>query len=126
MIEPLLFNDVSGKTESEVVDHIASEFECSVESLGIKRLLICDIDTGPWGCDSSAWILYVGVDGKLYEVHGSHCSCYGFEGQWEPTETTGKYLTSEYCPQNRDDGHGVMSIPGRIRALFDVEGNLIG
>lgn len=23
-------------------------------------------------------------DGKLYEVHGSHCSCYGLEGQWEP------------------------------------------
>lgn len=21
-------------------------------------------------------------DGKLYEVHGSHCSCYGLEGQW--------------------------------------------
>jgi hypothetical protein len=27
-------------------------------------------------------------DGKLYEVHGSHCSCYGLEGQWEPEETT--------------------------------------
>lgn len=22
-------------------------------------------------------------DGKLYEVYGSHCSCYGLEGQWE-------------------------------------------
>lgn len=27
-------------------------------------------------------------DGKLYEVNGSHCSCYGLEGQWEPEETT--------------------------------------
>jgi hypothetical protein len=26
--------------------------------------------------------------GKLYEVHGSHCSCYGLEGQWEPEETS--------------------------------------
>lgn len=26
--------------------------------------------------------------GKLYEVNGSHCSCYGLEGQWEPEETT--------------------------------------
>lgn len=24
---------------------------------------------------------------KYYEVHGSHCSCYGLEGQWEPEET---------------------------------------
>lgn len=23
-------------------------------------------------------------DGVLYEVSGSHCSCYGLEGQWEP------------------------------------------
>ena len=23
-------------------------------------------------------------DGLLYEVHGSHCSCYGLEGQWRP------------------------------------------
>lgn len=27
-------------------------------------------------------------DGKLYEVNGSHCSCDGLEGQWEPEETT--------------------------------------
>jgi hypothetical protein len=25
--------------------------------------------------------------GKLYLVEGGHCSCYGLEGQWEPTET---------------------------------------
>lgn len=25
--------------------------------------------------------------GKLYRVTGSHCSCYGLEGQWEPQET---------------------------------------
>lgn len=27
-------------------------------------------------------------DGVLYEVNGSHCSCYGLEGQWMPEETT--------------------------------------
>ena len=27
-------------------------------------------------------------DGKLYEVNGSHCSCYGLEGQFKPEETT--------------------------------------
>lgn len=25
-------------------------------------------------------------DGKLYEVNGGHCSCYGLEGQWNPEE----------------------------------------
>lgn len=26
--------------------------------------------------------------GKLFEVNGGHCSCYGLEGQWEPEETS--------------------------------------
>lgn len=26
-------------------------------------------------------------DGKIYEVNGSHGSCCGLEGQWEPEET---------------------------------------
>ena len=25
-------------------------------------------------------------NGKLYEVNGGHCSCYGLEGQWDPEE----------------------------------------
>jgi hypothetical protein len=34
-----------------------------------------------------AFVLFL-KDGKLYEVHGSHCSCYGLEDQWDPEETT--------------------------------------
>jgi hypothetical protein len=34
----------------------------------------------------NAFVLFE-QDGKLYEVHGGHCSCYGLEGQWEPEET---------------------------------------
>ncbi len=35
----------------------------------------------------SAWVLFIEND-KLYEVCGSHCSCYGLEDQWEPEETS--------------------------------------
>lgn len=31
-------------------------------------------------------------NGKIYEVTGGHCSCYGLEGQWEPEEITKDYL----------------------------------
>jgi hypothetical protein len=31
-------------------------------------------------------------DGKLFEVYGSHCSCNGLEGQWEPEETSWEAL----------------------------------
>ncbi|WP_308636125.1 hypothetical protein [Paenibacillus silvisoli] len=30
-----------------------------------------------------AWVLYE-QNGRLWEVNGSHCSCYGLEGQWAP------------------------------------------
>ncbi len=38
-----------------------------------------------------AWVLFE-QDGKLYEVNGSHCSCYGLEGQFQPEETELKAL----------------------------------
>jgi len=37
--------------------------------------------------DGDAFVLFA-RDGQLFEVNGSHCSCYGLEGQWEPEETT--------------------------------------
>jgi len=46
-------------------------------------------------------------DGKLYEVNGGHCSCYGLEGQFAPEETDidvlkhrlveGKLGCNDYC-----------------------------
>ena len=38
-----------------------------------------------------AWVLFE-KDGKLYEVNGGHCSCYGLEGQWEPEEVNLKEI----------------------------------
>lgn len=37
--------------------------------------------------EGDAFVLYE-KDGKLFEVNGSHCSCYELEEQWEPEETT--------------------------------------
>ncbi len=48
-------------------------------------VLICWYDVGNW--EGSAFVLFE-QDGKLYEVYGSHCSCYGLEDQWSPEETS--------------------------------------
>lgn len=40
-------------------------------------------------------------DGKLYEVSGSHCSCYGLEDQWEPEETTVETLRARLLAAGR-------------------------
>lgn len=38
-----------------------------------------------------AFVLF-SKNGKLYEVNGSHCSCYGLEGEWEPEKASLKEL----------------------------------
>ena len=33
-------------------------------------------------------IVILQTEEGLFEVHGSHCSCYGLEGQWDPRPVT--------------------------------------
>ena len=61
------------------------DFEINESELGG-----CDILFAYYGYESyegEAFVLYE-KDGKLYEVNGSHCSCYGLEDQWDPEVTT--------------------------------------
>jgi len=37
--------------------------------------------------EGKAWVL-LEKEGKLFEVNGEHCSCYGVEGQWEPKQVS--------------------------------------
>jgi hypothetical protein len=53
------------------------------------EILIAIYDYKNWGRE--AFILYE-QDRYFYEVHGSYCSCYGFEGQWDPEETSEEFL----------------------------------
>lgn len=39
------------------------------------------------GYEGNAAVLYVN-DGKLWAAYGSHCSCHGLEGQWEPEQVS--------------------------------------
>lgn len=65
---------------------VMSYFRIGEEDLEGVEILLASYDE-VWAYDGEAYVLFR-KDGKLYEVHGSHCSCYGLEGQWEPEETT--------------------------------------
>ena len=41
-------------------------------------------------------------DNKLYEVNGSHCSCYGLEGRWSPEETFPEAAVKQECFQDNE------------------------
>lgn len=68
-------------------------------------------------------------DGKLYEVHGNHCSCYGLEGQWEPEEATveslrktvGEKVFANYCEYDTEAKQGWSDALARLSESEEAE-----
>jgi hypothetical protein len=54
-----------------------------------RDIIIAVYETEPY--EGTAMVLFE-QDGKLFEVHASHCSCMGLEGQWGAEETTWEAL----------------------------------
>jgi hypothetical protein len=59
----------------------------------VKKILFACYGTGSY--EGAAYVLFRGTDGKLYDVHASHCSCYGLEGQWTPEPVKPKNVLDE-------------------------------
>lgn len=65
--------------------------------------------------DGSAFVLF-DRNGQLYEVHGSHCSCYGLEDQWDPEETS-----TDALMHHMDQGYfGYQDLGERAKQLKGV------
>lgn len=91
----LCLADLENYTEEEVKEHLVSSYEASdLEGL---QVLVAYESVGKYGCDSSSFfLLQEEKTGKLFEVHAEHCSLFGFEGQFDPEETTLEYLRSDH------------------------------
>ena len=96
----LKFIDFENMSDAEVLDKIASDYEVAPEKLAEVTILVAAQDEG--GYAGASWFLvHDNATGKLQIVDGGHCSCYGFEGQWEPDNTDVEYLLSDKfyaCP----------------------------
>lgn len=71
--------------EFESKEDMMREFCISSEQLEGVEILYASYDCPPY--EGYAHVIFR-KDDKLYEVNGSHCSCYGLEDQWEPEETS--------------------------------------
>ena len=97
----IFLEDLADLKENEVKNHISVEYAEKNEAelrkeLNKFKILIVYESVGSWGRDSSSFFLIQSKKNKeLFEVHGSHCSCYGFEGQWSPKKTSIEYLKSD-------------------------------
>lgn len=67
------------------IDDVRSQFQISSEAIHDAEVVLAWYGNGDY-C-GSAYVLFV-RNGKLWEVHASHCSCNGIEGQWDPQETS--------------------------------------
>ena len=112
MTNKLYLADLSDMSEEEIKEHIAAEYSGSTVGFDVRypipecrsalaailenfSVIIAYESVGDCGCDSSSWFLVQEkTSGLLYEFSGSHCSCYGFEGQFYLEETTLEYLQS--------------------------------
>lgn len=79
MLYPLYYGNWSSEED------MLRDFSISKEEMGECSIYVASYEQESY--DGSAFVLFA-KDGKLYEVHGSHCSCYGLEGMWEPEETS--------------------------------------
>lgn len=62
---------------------------CRYFGLNACDLEGCNVLFAAYECEYEGKALVVFLrDGHLYEVNGSHCSCYGLEDQWDEEETT--------------------------------------
>lgn len=71
-------------------DDVAHQFALNAEDLKGVKILFAVYNCGDY--EGQAFVVFR-KNRKLYEVNGSHCSCYGLEGQFEPEETNVKALT---------------------------------
>jgi hypothetical protein len=70
-------------------DEVIAAYEISPDALKDAEILLAWYGDGCYSGDS---VVVFRRNGKLYEVNGSHCSCHGLEGQWQPEETSPQAL----------------------------------
>lgn len=93
--EPVYLNDWENK--SDVFEDFAREADETV------NILFASYSDENYVGD--AWVMFE-QNGKLYEVNGDHCSCFGLEGQWAPEEVLLKELEHRLIRGTFGEGGG--------------------
>jgi hypothetical protein len=83
------------------IEDIISNYEAPKDALDGAVIYLAWYGYGSY--DGQSLVIFE-KDGKLYEVNGSHCSCYGLEGQWEPEETSWEALAKRKVDDNYTSG----------------------
>lgn len=93
----LKIGEYAGMSYDDIVKDIVNNYDVEESTVNQYKLVVASLND--YGYDEDSYFLLIHkVTGKLYEVNGGHCSCYGFEGQFQPEETTAEYVFSDKFP----------------------------
>lgn len=94
----LFLADLAGADIEHLFNHLKDNYApFDVELLNDLDPLIAYESVGDYGCDSSSFFLFRNREtNELFEMHGSHCSCMGFENQFSLESVTIEYLKSKH------------------------------
>jgi hypothetical protein len=98
---------------------VAKEFAVPVEEFDEYELLIAIYDLSEAYSGDAYVLMYKKDDGLLYEAHGSHCSCMGLEGQFEPESVPVEALKKRIVDNNYCYGAAAIAKP-YIKELLDL------
>ena len=77
------------ETTCKPIDLLCKEYDITEEVIESIDIIYADYEYISY--DGESFVLFSKY-GELYEVNGSHCSCYGLEGQWNPEPTTAEAI----------------------------------
>lgn len=97
----LTLADFTGMSEKNIREHIVRNYEITDGELDKYKLLIVHEAEDCYEGDSHL-LLQDKESGKLYANYAGHCSCYGYEGQFKPEETTIEFLTGPHAAWYKD------------------------
>lgn len=83
----LTYDNLEGMNEEDIKEGLVSHWEASQEEVDRFDILVAQEEYEQYE-GYAFYLLREKETGKLFEVNGGHCSCYGFEGQFEPEETS--------------------------------------
>lgn len=99
----LFLGEYENTLKTDVVEDIVNNYLVEKSIVDEYQIIIAVLNSYDYEEDSYFLLLHKST-GKLFENFGSHCSCYGFEGQFEPEETSVVYLMSDnYQHRNNKD-----------------------
>lgn len=108
MYKSIFINDFADSTTEGILDTY-NVSDCARALVG--KIIFADYTYEDYS--GSSIVVFESVDGELYEVNGSHCSCFGLEDQWEPEP-----VSIEYYKERLERG---VDVPEQLLEALGIE-----